>query len=273
MVQPLSQISSTPPICYPTGLPELDSVLGGGLVRGSTVLTAGVPGAGKSTLLLQLANHIANSLNKRVLYLAGEESSKQIKMRAERLKINSSLILLMEKPEVEEVIRVINEAEPEVLIIDSLQMMYSDTSKSAPGTPTQMKYSLLTVSRIARQKEITVIFIGHATKGGYIAGLQTLQHMVDVVLFLRKNEDDSRTLEVHKNRFGETANTWDTEMTSVGLVTRPVVSEANGVKNINLTSEQFNNLTSRHPFWKPLVKASLEWLYLQQEQQVREERG
>lgn len=216
MLYPLSTITDIALPVVPTYIPSLDTVLGGGFVTGSSILFAGTTGSGKSTLLLQVANRIAKQ-NKRVLYVAGEESKEQIKIRANRLSISNPTIMLLEDTQIETVIQNIQEQKPDMVMLDSLQMLYSPTVKTAAGTPSQMRHALFTFCDIAKKQHITIIFVGHATKGGYIAGLQTFQHMVDVVLYLALNEDNSRTLKANKNRFGSIEYTIPLYMNEYGL--------------------------------------------------------
>lgn len=259
-IYPLDQIPPIPPPRYLTGMDYWDGVLGGGLVAGSALIVAGSPGSGKSTILAQVAYRLASEARKTVLYVAGEENKEQIKMRTERMGINSGQIYLTENTEVEEIFKALEEIKPEVVILDSLQMLYSPFFKTGPGTPTQMRYALQTLVKAGKSREITMIFVGHSTKSGYIAGLQTLQHAVDVVLFISMNEDGTRLLRANKNRFGSIEPTFILYMEEGGLFDYPEIKTPFGqIKNINLTEAQIYEL-SRKTKWGPFILFSLAWL-------------
>ena len=206
-----------------TGLSELDRVLGGGMVPGSLVLVGGDPGIGKSTLLLQVGRNLS-SAGTNVLYISGEESAKQIKMRAvrigefgDRLKILCETNLTL----IEEVIR---KHKPEAVIIDSIQTMYSETVSSAPGSVSQVREATSILLAIAKSLSITVFIVGHVTKEGTVAGPRVLEHMVDTVLYFEGDRYASyRIIRAVKNRFGSTNEIGVFEMGSVGLaeVTNP----------------------------------------------------
>ena len=259
-IQSLSQISSIPPERFSSGIAYMDELLGGGIIAGSTILFAGLPGSGKSTCLIQLAYEVAQGTGKRVLYVAGEESKGQIKMRAERLAVDSDKIFLTNEPLVEDIIMAISEIKPELIIVDSVQTLHSSSMRTAPGTPSQIRYGLMTLCEIAQSKGITIIFVGHSTKGGYIAGLQTFQHMVDVTLYLGINEDNTRFLQVHKNRFGATGVTQSLYMSEYGIFDYPEEEKPFGaVKHITLTPEKVaKNLEGS--LARPFVLMALEWL-------------
>lgn len=255
-IYPLNTISSIPPARLSTGYLGFDEVLGGGLVQGSTMILAGFPGAGKSSLLIQLSYQLANGFGKKVLYVNGEENKEQIKMRAVRFGIDSETILLNEDTEVENIIQTMSDVKPDVMIVDSLQMLYSNTLKHAPGTPTQMKNGLLSLCKAAKQMNITLIFIGHATKGGYIAGLQTFQHMVDVVLYLGIDDESKlRYLQAKKNRFGSIDYVWQLYMMAWGLTDDPK-SNLNYMvpasKTVTITNEEMLRLANKS-FWGSFV--------------------
>jgi DNA repair protein RadA/Sms len=184
-----------------TGCGELDRVLGeGGLVPGSCVLLGGHPGAGKSTLLLQMACHLAQS--RRVLYVTGEESPAQVAGRAQRLELDLSLSLLAET-RVEEIISVAESQQPEILIVDSIQVVYLEALRSAPGSVAQVRESAAHLTRFAKSTSTVLILVGHVTKDGSLAGPKTLEHIIDVSLLLEGgNESRYRTLRSKKNRFG-----------------------------------------------------------------------
>ena len=199
---------------------ELDTVLGGGLVKGSVVLLGGEPGIGKSTLLLQIALQITE----KVLYVSGEESQSQIKMRAERLaNINSNCLVLTET-NTQQIFRNVEEVEPEVLVIDSIQTLYTNNIEASPGSISQIKETSAELIKFAKETNTPVLLIGHINKEGNIAGPKILEHMVDVVLQFEGDRNHTyRILRSQKNRFGSTAELGIYEMLSDGLreVTNP----------------------------------------------------
>ena len=200
-----------------TGYRELDQVLGSGIVAGSLVLVGGDPGIGKSTLLLQVCRNLAASGHK-VLYISGEESLKQIKLRANRIgKVTGQLLFLCETSldEIEEAIR---ETKPEIVIIDSIQTMYRDDITSAPGSVSQVRESTNILLQIAKGMGISVFIVGHVTKEGVVAGPRVLEHMVDTVLYFEGDRNASyRILRGVKNRFGSTNEFGVFEMQEQGL--------------------------------------------------------
>ena len=199
-----------------TGLKELDAVLGGGLVRGSSVLVGGEPGIGKSTLLLQICREIAQ--NNPVIYISGEESLGQIKQRAQRLCIDSCNIMLATCTNVEEIITIAREKNPQVLIIDSIQTMYCDELTSATGSVSQVRQGAMLLSRFAKDFGVTVIMVGHVTKDGAIAGPKILEHMVDCVLYFEGERHLAyRIIRCAKNRYGSTNEIGVFDMTANGL--------------------------------------------------------
>ncbi len=201
-----------------TGYRELDQVLGSGIVAGSLVLVGGDPGIGKSTLLLQVCRNLAAAGHK-VLYISGEESLKQIKLRANRIgKVTGQLLFLCETSldDIEEAIR---EATPEIVIIDSIQTMYRDDVSSAPGSVSQVRESTNILLQIAKGMGISVFIVGHVTKEGVVAGPRVLEHMVDTVLYFEGDRNASyRILRGVKNRFGSTNEIGVFEMQEQGLV-------------------------------------------------------
>ena len=260
-IQTLNQVSAENQNRYSTGIFYLDNLLGGGLVAGETILFAGLPGAGKSTFLLQVAYQLSVGQNKKVLYVNGEESKEAIKSRAERLFINSNTIFLFDETKVENIILASNEIKPEVMIVDSLQTLTSITLKTAPSTPSQMRMSLMLLCALAKKNGITIFFVGHSTKGGYVAGLQTLQHMVDVVFFLGVNDNSTRFLKASKNRYGEALNSKDLYMTPYGLTDDMQETRPNSIiRDIPYTEAQIRAKIQGNFFMKPLVLASLDWL-------------
>ena len=200
-----------------TGINELDRVLGGGLVKGSLVLVGGEPGIGKSTLILQLCDKIQGE--GKVLYVSGEESAEQIKLRADRLGIHNDDILFLGETDIELIENNILEINPKLVIIDSIQTMYSDEISSAAGTVSQVREITSRIMRVCKSNEITTIIIGHVTKEGNIAGPRVLEHMVDTVLYLEGERYFSyRILRSVKNRFGSTNEVGMFEMQSEGMV-------------------------------------------------------
>jgi DNA repair protein RadA/Sms len=198
--------------------PELDGVLGGGIVPGSLTLIGGSPGVGKSTLLLKVGANIA-SLGKHVLYVTGEESTSQIKLRANRLKSNENTLYLLSEIRLEQVLVELEHREYEFLIIDSIQTIYSENITSAPGSVTQVRQITFELMRIAKEKDIAIFIIGHITKEGSIAGPRVLEHMVDTVLYFEgDSSQELRILRGFKNRFGPTSEIGVFEMRSEGLI-------------------------------------------------------
>ena len=200
-----------------TGFEELDRVLGGGLVKGSLILLGGEPGIGKSTLILQICNKIQG--DGKVLYVSGEESSEQIKLRADRLGINNDDILFLGETDIDLIQDAIEEIKPKLVIIDSIQTMYSDDITSAAGSVSQVREITSRIMKMCKTKEITTVIIGHVTKEGNIAGPRVLEHMVDTVLYLEGERYFSyRVLRGVKNRFGSTNEIGMFEMQSEGMV-------------------------------------------------------
>ncbi len=204
-----------------TGIEELNQVLGGGVVKGSLVLIGGEPGIGKSTLLLQVSRDFSSGGNK-VLYVSGEESLEQIKLRGSRLGIGKGELYLMAETNLE---RIINQAEilrPRVFVLDSVQTIFSSKLTSSPGTISQVREVTNKVFRFAKKNEISAFLVGHITKDGSLAGPKTLEHMVDVVLYFEGERDHShRVLRAMKNRFGPVSELAIFEMGSQGLMAIP----------------------------------------------------
>ena len=199
-----------------TGFQELDRVLGGGLVKGSLVLLGGEPGIGKSTLILQICDKIKG--DGKVLYVSGEESAEQIKLRADRLGINNEDILFLGETNIELVNQAIIDTTPKLVIIDSIQTMYSEELTAAAGSVSQVREITSQVMRVCKSKGITTIIIGHVTKEGNIAGPRVLEHMVDTVLYLEGERYFSyRILRGVKNRFGSTNEIGMFEMQDKGM--------------------------------------------------------
>jgi DNA repair protein RadA/Sms len=184
-----------------SGLGELDRVLGGGIVPGSVVLIGGDPGVGKSTLLLQVLTHVARS--DKVLYATGEESTQQVKLRAGRMGQENSSILLLAEVELERIMNQVSALKPRVLVVDSIQTMYSSLLQSAPGTVTQVRESAAHLTRLAKSTGVTIFLVGHVTKEGSLAGPRVLEHMVDTVLYFEGEQGSQfRMIRALKNRFG-----------------------------------------------------------------------
>lgn len=202
---------------FSTGFKEFDRVLGGGIVRGSLVLMGGDPGIGKSTLVLQTCATLAETGHK-VLYVSGEESLKQIKLRADRVgNFNDNMKVYCET-DLEDIAATAREFKPDVMVVDSIQTMYAETADSAPGSPSQVKESTMLLLRLAKDEGIAVFIIGHVTKEGVVAGPRMLEHMVDTVLYLEGEKNASyRILRGVKNRFGATNEIGVFEMLSSGM--------------------------------------------------------
>ncbi|QOP41615.1 DNA repair protein RadA [Sulfurimonas marina] len=197
---------------------ELDNVLGGGIVPGSLTLIGGSPGVGKSTLLLKVGSNIA-STGKNVLYVSGEESASQIKIRANRLKSNHDTLYLLSEIRLEQILVELQERKYDFLIIDSIQTIYSENISSAPGSVTQVRQITFELMRIAKEQDIATFIIGHITKEGSIAGPRVLEHMVDTVLYFEgDSSQELRILRGFKNRFGATSEIGVFEMRGDGLI-------------------------------------------------------
>ncbi|HOM42989.1 MAG TPA: DNA repair protein RadA [Bacillota bacterium] len=208
-----------------TGSYELDRVLGGGIVKGSLVLVGGDPGIGKSTLLLQIANNIGNN-GKKVLYVSGEESTAQIKLRAFRMGIRSGNIFLVSENNTQNVDIYVRDMKPDILVVDSIQTMYNPAITSAPGSVSQVREATLGLMKIAKQDGIATFIVGHVTKQGAIAGPRVLEHMVDTVLYFEGETHMSyRVLRAVKNRYGSTNEIGIFEMGDKGLTEVPNPSE------------------------------------------------
>ncbi len=199
-----------------SGIKELDRVLGGGIVRGSLVLVGGDPGIGKSTLLLQISHKVSQA--KTVLYVSGEESAEQIKLRASRLGIESDNLLILPETELDTILASADGCNPEIIIIDSIQTIYKNDISSAPGSVTQVREATHHLMRYAKENDITIFIVGHVTKDGNIAGPRVLEHMVDCVLYFEGERTQSyRILRTVKNRFGSTNEIGVFEMKDSGL--------------------------------------------------------
>ena len=214
--QKLSEISEADEQRITTGSKELNRVLGGGIVRGSMVLVGGDPGIGKSTLLLQIC-HSAKTAGS-ILYVTGEESAQQVKMRAARLEVNNENLQLLAETNLDEIIFHASNLKPDIMIIDSIQTMYRAEVASAPGSVAQVREATHFLMRLAKENAISVFIVGHVTKEGSIAGPRVLEHMVDCVLYFEGDHMQSyRILRTVKNRFGSTNEIGVFEMKDSGL--------------------------------------------------------
>ena len=212
----LSEITADEEIRYQTGLTELDRVLGGGIVKGSLVLLSGDPGIGKSTILLQICQYIGKDLD--ILYVSGEESAEQIKMRAGRIGIGNDECLIYPETLLENIVRQIGEHRPDLVVIDSIQTIYTDLLDSSAGSVSQIRECAATLLKYAKSTGTSIFIIGHITKDGSIAGPKILEHIVDVVLqFEGDSNNIYRILRGIKNRFGATFEIGVFEMLDSGL--------------------------------------------------------
>jgi DNA repair protein RadA/Sms len=202
----------------PSGLPEFDRVTGGGFVRGSVLLLGGDPGIGKSTLLIQVAAAMARA-GQRAVYISGEEAVAQVRLRAERLGLGGSAVELAAETSVEDIVATLSEGKPpRLVVIDSIQTMWTGTVEAAPGTVTQVRGSAQALIRFAKRSGAAVILVGHVTKDGQIAGPRVVEHMVDAVLsFEGEGSHQFRILRAVKNRYGPTDEIGVFEMTGLGL--------------------------------------------------------
>jgi DNA repair protein RadA/Sms len=214
---PIAQIASEGEHRASVGIGELDRVLGGGLVKGSVVLVGGDPGIGKSTLMLQAMEEIA-SAGKRVLYVSGEESARQIKLRGERLGATSDGLLVLSENSLDEIMRFASELNPDAIVVDSIQTLYTPEISSAPGSISQVRECAGRLVIYAKSAGTPVFIVGHVTKDGSIAGPRVLEHMVDTVLYFEGDRGHAfRILRAVKNRFGSTNEIGVFEMKGAGL--------------------------------------------------------
>lgn len=220
----ISEVETTHELRFETGMSELDRVLGGGAVKGSLVLVGGAPGIGKSTLMLQICDNLCRFA--KVLYVSGEESERQIKLRAERLRVRGEGLYLLSETSLEDVLESVNHLQPDVLIVDSIQTLYNGDLTTAPGSVGQVKDCTMALMQLAKGQGITVFVIGHVNKEGSIAGPKVLEHMVDCVLYFEGEQQMAyRILRAAKNRFGATNEIGVFEMADSGLSEVPNPSE------------------------------------------------
>lgn len=222
---PITEIKEERVARFSSNDSELDLVLGGGIVPGSLTLIGGSPGVGKSTLLLKIGGNLAK-MGKRVLYVSGEESLGQIKIRANRLDANEERLYLLSEIKLEDVFDELYKEDFEVLIIDSIQTLYSEKVTSAPGSVSQVREITFELMRYGKEREVAIFIIGHITKEGSIAGPRVLEHMVDTVLYFEGDANrELRMLRGIKNRFGSTSEVAIFEMTKTGLVSAKDISK------------------------------------------------
>ena len=221
----ISQVDSESEIRFSTGMGELDRVLGGGAVAGSLVLVGGAPGIGKSTLLLL---QICNSLcaGRKVLYVSGEESERQLKLRAQRLGVAPDDLYILSETRLSDVLEAVEEIQPDILIADSIQTLYNEQNESSPGSISQVKDCTMALMQLSKSQGILVFVVGHINKDGNIAGPKVLEHMVDCVLYFEGDPNSSyRLLRAAKNRFGSTNEIGVFEMADKGLIEVPNPSQ------------------------------------------------
>ena len=222
--QKITHVDTEGELRFSTGMGELDRVLGGGAVAGSLVLVGGAPGIGKSTLLLQICNSLC--CGRRVLYISGEESERQLKLRAQRLGVAPEELLILSETRLSDVVEAVEETKPDILIVDSIQTLYNEENDSSPGSVSQVKDCTMTMMQLSKAQGITVFVVGHINKDGNIAGPKVLEHMVDCVLYFEGDPNTSyRLLRAAKNRFGSTNEIGVFEMLDVGLVEVPNPSQ------------------------------------------------
>ncbi len=222
--QRLCQVDSGDELRFSTGMGELDRVLGGGAVAGSLVLVGGAPGIGKSTLLLQICNSLCQGRS--VLYVSGEESERQLKLRAERLQVNPDGLYILSETRLSDILDAVQELKPDILIVDSIQTLYNDANESAPGSISQVKDCTMALLQLSKSEALTVFVVGHINKDGNIAGPKVLEHMVDCVMYFEGDPNTSyRLLRAAKNRFGSTNEIGVFEMVDSGLKEVPNPSQ------------------------------------------------
>ncbi len=212
----LEDLDSTEEIRFSTGISEFDRVLGGGAVCGSLVLVGGAPGIGKSTLLLQMC--AASGRERRILYVSGEESERQLKLRADRLGVHGGELYVLAETDLDSILAAAESLKPDIVIIDSIQTVSNGDLSSAPGSITQVRECTMRIMRLCKEKNLTIFVVGHINKEGSIAGPKVLEHMVDCVLYFEGERSTSfRILRAAKNRFGSTNEIGVFEMADDGL--------------------------------------------------------
>jgi len=220
----LSDVDTDDEVRFSTGMGELDRVLGGGAVVGSLVLVGGAPGIGKSTLLLQICNCIC--AGRSVLYVSGEESEKQLKLRAQRIGVMPEQLFILSETRLSDILEATESIHPDVLIVDSIQTLYNEENDSTPGTVSQVKDCTMSLMHLSKSNGITVFVVGHINKDGAIAGPKVLEHMVDCVLYFEGDTNSQyRLLRAVKNRFGSTNEIGVFEMADKGLIEVPNPSQ------------------------------------------------
>ena len=223
--RPIAEVDAADELRFQTGMSELDRVLGGGAVKGSLVLVGGAPGIGKSTLMLQICDNLCRFAD--VLYVSGEESERQIKLRAQRLGIRGEGLYLYSETNLDDIVAAVEAQKPDILIVDSIQTIYNGDSNSSPGSVAQVKECTMALMHLAKGMGVTVFVVGHINKEGSLAGPKVLEHMVDCVLHFEGEEHNSyRILRAAKNRFGATNEIGVFEMGDRGLSEVPNPSEA-----------------------------------------------
>lgn len=222
--QKLSEVTSDTEIRFSTGMGELDRVLGSGAVAGSLVLVGGAPGIGKSTLLLQICNSLCSE--RTVLYVSGEESERQVKLRGVRLGVTTDKLYILSETRLSDIIESVEDIKPDILIVDSIQTLYNEENESSPGSVSQVKDCTMAMLQLSKTQGITVFVVGHINKDGAIAGPKVLEHMVDCVLYFEGDPNTSyRLLRAAKNRFGSTNEIGVFEMLDAGLKEVPNPSQ------------------------------------------------
>ena len=222
--QKISEVDCDSEIRFSTGMGELDRVLGGGAVAGSLVLVGGAPGIGKSTLLLQICNSLC--AGRSVLYVSGEESERQLKLRAQRLNVGPEALYILSETRMSDILEAVEEMKPDILIADSVQTLYHEENESSPGSVSQVKDCTMSLMHLSKSQGVTVFVVGHINKDGNIAGPKVLEHMVDCVLYFEGDQNSSyRLLRAAKNRFGSTNEIGVFEMADKGLIEVPNPSQ------------------------------------------------
>ena len=220
----LHEVDTGSELRFSTGMNELNRVLGGGAVAGSLVLVGGAPGIGKSTLLLQICNQLC--AERSVLYISGEESERQLKLRAQRLGVAPEKLYILSETRLSDVMEAVENTKPDILIVDSVQTLYNEENESSPGSVSQVKDCTMSMMQLSKSQGITVFVVGHINKDGAIAGPKVLEHMVDCVLYFEGDPNSSyRLLRAVKNRFGSTNEIGVFEMGDSGLIEVPNPSQ------------------------------------------------